>query len=85
MFSYFNYRSHWLKKYSQYGKNILSSLYSNAEVLDFDDHNSVEDKRIDKFLNKENLENNYAQTLKEIQNHYFQQQQILQHGNGAEK
>lgn len=56
-----------------------------AEVLGFDDHNSVGDKRIDKFLHKENLENNYAQTLKEIQSYYLQQQQILQQGKGAEK
>lgn len=56
-----------------------------AEVLDFDDHNSVGYKAIDKFLNKENLENNYAQTLKALQNHYIQQQQILQRGNGIEK
>lgn len=56
-----------------------------TEVLDFDDHNSVGDKAIDKFLSKENLENNYAQTLINIQNHYIQQQQILQHGNGIEK
>ncbi len=55
-----------------------------AEVLGFDDHNQVGDKTIDKFLSKENLENNYAQTLKDIQTHY-QRQQILQQGNGAEK
>ena len=56
-----------------------------TEVLGFDDHNSVGDKAIDKFLSKENLENNYAQTLINIQNHYIQQQQILQRGNGIEK
>ena len=56
-----------------------------TEVLGFDDHNSVGDKVIDKFLSKENLENNYAQTLINIQNHYIQQQQILQHGKGIEK
>lgn len=50
-----------------------------AEVLDFDDHNSVGDKVIDKFLRKENLENNYIQTLVNIQTHY-RQQQILQQG-----
>lgn len=55
-----------------------------AEVLDFDDHNSVGDKAIDKFLSKENLENNYAQTLSDIQNLYRQQQQILQQGKIAE-
>ena len=56
-----------------------------TEVLGFDDHNSVGDKAIDKFLSKENLENNYAQTLKALQNHYIQQQQILQRGKGIEK
>lgn len=55
-----------------------------AEVLDFDDHNSVGDKAIDKFLHKENLIKAYAQSLKNIQNHY-RQQQILQQGKGIEK
>lgn len=55
-----------------------------AEVLDFDDHNSVGDKAIDKFLHKENLIKDYAQSLKNIQTHY-QRQQILQQGKGAEK
>ena len=55
-----------------------------TEFLDFDDHNSVGDKTIDKFLSKENLENNYAQTLVNIQNHY-RLRQILQQGKGAEK
>ena len=55
-----------------------------AEVLGFDDHNQAGDKALDKFLNKENLENNYAQTLMDIQNHYHKQQ-ILQQGKGMEK
>ena len=55
-----------------------------AEVLEFEDHNSVGDKAIDKFLCKENIENNYVQTLINIQNHY-RQQQILQRGNAMEK
>lgn len=41
-----------------------------AEVLGFDDHNSVGDKAIDKFLHKENLKNNYIQVLSNIQSFY---------------
>ena len=55
-----------------------------AEILDFDDHNQVGDKAIDKFLHKENLENNYAQTLINIQNYYLRQQ-ALQQRKGVEK
>lgn len=55
-----------------------------AEVLDFDDHNSVGDKTIDKFLSKENLEKNYAQTLAKVQSYYLQKQQILNNKNTFE-
>ena len=53
---------HWTKE------RLVSKIC--AEVLGFDDHNSIGDKSIDKFLTKENLENNYIQILSNIQSFY---------------
>ena len=53
-----------------------------TEILEFDDHNSVGDKSLDKFLSKENLSSDFLGTLNAIADHLkINQAQIQAHAS----